>query len=273
MSILDSFVFLFVDKEDLFFSKHLLKLDFQQYYYLLLRQQGYKSVLFFDQNTADSTEVFCVKQESYEQLREKAYDSSGFFGSRHDFEMKKVKDGKPYTFTMKNKDVAASIIKLLEDDNLSYKRFAFVIDIYAFEALFHNEKSNWFDRIDGIIKRPKGSVFIITAPNDYIGEVPCVIDQLFSTKKGCELVTYEHKSTEELYKAIKKTGIKTELWEPFSDEQLENMFERIRLDNLICFNDEKEKQLRDRFLIEVQSGDYRNRRKLYKVISNLGNMK
>ncbi len=275
MGTLDSFNFLFADKDDIFFTRHLLMLDFQDYWYLKLRKRGYSAVIFMKPATINETQICCLTEETNKQFEKKAVQLiRGIFIDKYQpIPKSKVQSGKPFTWNMRNNYIRLLLENLFSDDKNYNKQFALVIDIDTLRNVFPDKNSEEsFSKMVNNLNLANGSSIDIVCPVSYNEELPYIVRRLLIDNGLDPSEIQEGRDS-----IVKVRGrVKSEIWEPFDDEQIDRLVQRLRLDNLLYTDDKSYKKLNNLIMSKINAqglGIITNRRKLYNEMKKAVNQR
>lgn len=252
MSILDSFNFIFADKDDIFFTRHLLTLDFIDYWYLKCRKRGYSAVIFMKPATKNETQICCLTEDSGKQFEKKAVQLvTGFFTTRYQpIPKSRVTTGKPYTWNMRNNYVRLLLENLFSDDKNYTKQFALIIDIDTLQTIFPDKNSeDSFWKMGDNLSLADGSSIGIVCPVSYQGSLPYIVRRLL-IENGID--SSEIQDGRDSIAGL-RGRVRSEIWEPFDDEQIDRLVQRLRLDNLLYTEEKSYKKLYNLIMSKINA--------------------
>ena len=264
MSTLDAISFIFADREDIYFTRHLLMLEFQPYFFLKQRKKKYKNVIFFKPANKTHTEVRCMTEEAngiFQKIQNKDLLSWIMGGSP--IPKKREVDKKYYTWSVENRYINTVIESFLSNDNEAKKQFTLFIDIETLVRLFPNAgyTANFINMIKDI-NAEDGSIIKIVCPLNLAGEIPFIIKYILD-QQGIDV-----SAVDDIKAAINSCPkINSEIWDPFEDEQIERMKQRIHMEGLLLkLNENDINSIINRAISRTTGSPIRDRRSLYKEI-------
>lgn len=226
MASKNAFSVLFAEREDLYFTDHLLMLDLHQYLYYQLKKRKFEEIYFIEAINGEDIKVFCENRSSGELFRTRV--PHAFWELIPEFSAMKVNERTRYGAVLRRTHIQGAIEKLVTDKKED--RYGFVFLQNAFPTIYRGEEE--INALEALLntKRAK-SLFLHVAKPDYKGELPlfpaCIIS------KELQRQINSNAGGELLYERLQRQGnILTVYWETFYRKQVERLIQRAKLERL-----------------------------------------
>lgn len=224
MASKDSFLFLFAEKDDIYFTEHMLKLDLNQYLYHQLKKKSFEEIYFLEFLSGDEMRVSCENESAGDTYIAKT--PRGFrsivLGETPKFTPDITGGRKRYSLKQKKDMVKTTIAALIGTNDED--RYAFVMDAQNFKRFCPSE----FERntlADVLIHRRYKSQFILVEPLQSKEILPPLPLNIFSQEQqdainrnaGEVLLSQRLKESNDLLLST---------WNVFDRKQLRRMLQR-----------------------------------------------
>lgn len=236
------FRFIFADREDIFFSNHMLRLDFEQYLYLEMKREGFQYIYHFHVINEECIQVCCEKYEELKKYCEKT--KKGLF--KKSIEIKDKKTVKLHSGSKRSvygveqspKMVCENIEDLLSD------ACVFVFSMSSFHDIFSREEIQKLDRLLSKNRfNNQKAMFLFVENEAYAGQLPYLPESVLSEKVVQEI---NHDITKDnFFERLKSHNLNCEKWEAFGSTQIQIMVHRAFLSFSEIVDGETIKQMAD----------------------------
>lgn len=244
------FRFVFAEREDLFFAKPMLKLDFEQYLYLKMRKEGFQYLYYFNMLDSDMVQVCCENYEDLEKYCEKL--KKGFRKKISEISRENrvtVRPGaKRFLYAYKHPR------KLLLDaiENLLSEECVFVFSMRSFHDIFTRED---VQRLNRILTKNRYSrlkyLFLFVENETYDGLLPYLPESVLPESEVQDINAGI--ATDTFYNRLHAKDLNCERWETFRYEQIQRMIQRAYLERAVTVDNMWIKQMADylyQYLVE-----------------------
>lgn len=243
----DTFRFMFADKDDIYFTSHLLKYDFERYLNYIWKKRRYEGVFFFDTIATDSEKMRIACEDSATKRSYEEHTNKGIFGSRINIFEEMFYDRKRFYIEQKKEFVRDTIEKLMGQRD---KKYVFVFSNNTFSKLYPNE--SLIENLANMIHQGNArSLFLIVESKGYQGD----------------LIEIPGIATADERRIVK--------WETFEVRQIERILQRVNvslgqqsidMEELIKHLHHNFKENMDYKLFGIQVRDKRNKKDLFESI-------
>ena len=217
------FRFVFADKEDIFFSRLMLKLDFEQYLYLKMQKDGFQYVYHFDSVNNETVRVCCENYAELKKYCERA--KKGIFKKSFDIPDKKTVKLHPgnarmlYGYEHPKKKILDNLEGLLTEP------CAFVFSMKSFHDIFTSEDIAKLDRLLSKNRYNKQKIlFLIVDVENYDGQLPYLPESVLPEVVVSDINHDRVHRT--LCEKLEARGIRCERWSAFRRAQIARMIHR-----------------------------------------------
>lgn len=244
------FRFVFAEREDLFFAKPMLKLDFEQYLYLKLQKEGFQYLYYFSMLEGDEVQVCCENYAELVKYCEKAKKGFRKKASEAPEENRvSVRSGAKrllYGYRQSRKLVLDTIENLLSEEGV------FVFSMRSFHDIFSREDVQKLNRILAKNRYSRQKYLFLFVENEsYDGLLPYLPESVLPENEIQEINAGIGADT--FYGRLQAKNLNCEKWEAFQYEQIQRMVQRAYLDRTMLVENTWVKQMTDylyQYLVE-----------------------
>lgn len=222
--------FVFADTEDIYFSNHLLKLDFEQYFHLKLQNENFQNIYYFNKPKTNNEMVRLNCENYYELRRYCEKTKKSLFKKTAD--VPAYKKERMRTNSQRSMYVYEHPKKVFLENMASLTSIsescAFVFYIRSYSDIISLDDNL---KINRILQKDKANnsriLFLIVVDENYTGPLPFFPEIVLST----EIVKRINISGnfDSLLMKLQTVNVDCETWQAFSVEQINRMIQRALL--------------------------------------------
>lgn len=215
--------FLFADK-DIYFTEHLLKLDYERRIYQLLKKESYEQIFFLEAANGQEIDVICETEASILEYQQKMIMPK-FLQPVIAKDQRLGRDR--YRLRQKDKDVRGMILRMII--NNPNDRYVFVLskNIMARLCVSEIDRQEFSEKIKAF-RYAKGSIFLVTDDKNATGNMPEMPEIILSHEQIQRINTMPGNLARRVEAVAPHRVIQ---WDVFEKKQMERLLSRVYLAN------------------------------------------